>query len=492
MAFSARLLLSTVGMALAIPGCASNGGGNDGGGEESASTGPGAGTDSAATTTGLNTMTSSPGTTTGDASGSGPADGTATTTGSGTSDGGSSGGNTEGSSSDGSVSPPCPYDPVAGDPEMNFVSIASGFTSRVTHVAGDPTQPDRLFVVQQAGLISVLEPGQDTAPDTPILNIADQVINMNEQGLLSIAFHPDYPDDPRFYIYYAAEPDGRSRIAEYFIDPAELTPIDPDSGTTILEVYNGTGIHYGGMIAFDSAGWLMIGLGDGADDMAVYDTHAIHSRFIRIGVEPDGTPDDPIVCGACPEFGPFDYTIPDDNPFVEDPDYAPEIWAEGVRNPWRWYFHPTTGDIYVGDVGNDYWEEVSLVRPGNHYGWPYLEGNHCAAIQNCDTTAAPNQPNDIGVIAPLIEYDHAPACAVIVGPIYNSCEVPAWQGLHFRADFCAPGVSALRFEDETLTDLGVIDASNLAAAGSGTNAWGEVFFTGGMFGDEIFKLVPVR
>jgi glucose/arabinose dehydrogenase len=413
------------------------------------------------------------------------ADGTVST------DGGGSSTSDDGNSDDG-VAPPCPYEPVEGEPEFLFEVVGYGFPSLPVQVVGDPTTPDRLFVPTQFGQIYVLEPGEAEAPAEPILDIGSDVRVFNEGALCSMVFHPDYPSDPRIFVYYAAQPDGRSRIEEFVIDPDTLAPIDPDSGTTLLELHNDTGSHYGGMMHFDDDDWLMVSIGDGADSVSPGDPMALHSKFIRIGVDPDGTPDNPIACAGCPQFGPFDYTIPPDNPMVNDPGAAPEVWAMGFRNPWRWYFDRDTGDIFAGDVGLESWEEMSLVRPGNHYGWSNLEGNHCAEQGNCDLSAGPNEMNSDGFIAPLVDYPHDPGCAVIAGPKYESCEVPAWNGIIFYGDLCSSGISALRWENEQLNDLGLVFPQNIGPRGSGTNAWGDVFFTGGLFAGEIYRLRPAR
>ena len=385
--------------------------------------------------------------------------------------------------------PPCPYTPVEGDPPFNFELIGYGFSEPVMAL-GDPTTPDRLFVLQQFGAIKILEPGEQEAPVDDFLLLS--VLGGGERGLLGMAFHPDYPADPRFYVYYTAPDDGRSRIEEYMVDPDDSNRADPDSARIILELYQGNATHHGGSIAFDEDGYLIIGLGDGAESSAPRDTGVLHSKFIRIGVEPDGTADNPLACQGCPQFGPFDYTVPSDNPFVNDPAYAPEIWAMGFRNPWRWWADAQTGEIYAGDVGGDAWEEVDLVVAGGDYGWSALEGNNCFAQANCDTSAAPNQPNADGMIAPLVHYEHGVRCAVIGGAVYRSCEVPAWQGTYFHGDYCSGEISALRFDGQTVEDLGIVVPENLAPLGSGYNAWGDVYFTGGMFHGELYRLTPAR
>jgi glucose/arabinose dehydrogenase len=409
--------------------------------------------------------------------------------GSGSSDSGD--GSESGSSDDGNVAPPCPYEPVEGEPAFHFEEIGHGFLAPV-QIVGEPTAPDRLFVVQQFGEIKILEPGQEMAPADNFLEV--DTLAGGERGLLSMAFHPDYPDDQRFYVYYTVPGDGRSRIEEYRFDADDPNHADVSSARIILEVFQGTASHHGGMMHFDEDGWLIIGFGDGADSTSPNDMGVIHSKFIRIGVEEDGTLDNPLACQGCETYGPFDYTIPPDNPHLGDDTYAPEIWTAGFRNPWRWYTDPETGFTYVGDVGNETYEEVSVIEPGQHYGWAGLEGNHCGNDPGCDATADPGQANADGFIAPLVDYAHVgdSPCAVVGGPVYRSCEVPAWQGIYFYGDYCGGWVRALRWDGAVVDDLGTVWPTNIRPFGSGTNAWGEVFFVGGVFSGELYKLQPAR
>ncbi|MBK6921489.1 MAG: PQQ-dependent sugar dehydrogenase [Deltaproteobacteria bacterium] len=383
---------------------------------------------------------------------------------------------------------PCPYEPVEGEPAVSLQLVANGFDRPVLAI-GHPTEPDRLFVAEQGGTVRILEPGETSAPadtflDIPV-NCATTTTIGCEQGLLGFAFHPDFPTDPRVYVAYS--PPGvnpPTRVSEFML--ADDSHVDPDSQRVVIEAGQPFGNHNGGMIAFGPDGYLYFGTGDGGDG---YDTAqtgmnpgVILAKILRIDVEPDGMPDNPVACidaaGVnCPDLGPFDYTIPADNPFVDDGNFAPEVWAWGFRNPWRFSFDADNGDLWVGDVGQDEWEEIDIAVAGRHYGWSAMEGNHCENDPGCDASAGPNQPNDDEQYAPIFEYHHQPGCSIAGGAVYRSCEVPAWQGIYVYGDFCSRDVYGLRWDGTTPTDLGSLLDTGELVLGSGWNTYGDVFIT---------------
>jgi glucose/arabinose dehydrogenase len=403
---------------------------------------------------------------------------------------------------------PCPYRPVDGEPTLGLEQVGSGF-DRPVFAIGHPTEPDRLFVVEQGGAIRILEPGMTTAPDDAFaqLNVAcagNGTLGC-EMGMFSMAFHPDFPADPRVYVAYS--PGGQAlpptRVAELTLAEGDPNHVGPDVNV-ILDAAQPFGNHNGGQIAFGPDRMLYIGLGDGGDGfdtaMTGRDPGVILAKILRIDPEPDGEPDEPIAClGLCAMPGPFDYTIPEDNPFVDDAAFAPETYAWGFRNPWRFSFDADDGTLWVGDVGQDQWEEIDTVIAGGDYGWSALEGNHCENDVGCDTSAAPNQPNGAGQIAPLFEYPHGngptQGCSVTGGAVYRSCEVPAWDGIYLYGDYCTPQIRGLRADG---TDLGVLADSDVRVLGYGTNAHGDVFFTtadtivNGPNGDGIvYRVAPL-
>lgn len=416
---------------------------------------------------------------------------------------------TTGDSDDTTGVPACPYDVVEGNPAFAWELVADNF-DRPMMAIGDPVQPDRLFVVEQGGAVKILEPGMSSAPAENFLEVnsvgAGATMVGNEAGTLGFAFHPDWPSDGRVYISYNP-PGGNTRIAEYQVDATDGSVADPGSARTILELDQPAGNHNGGMIMFGPDGYLYIGLGDGGGGGDQYNTsrnaNQVLSKMLRIGVEPDGSPDDPEACNACQSQGPFDYTIPPDNPGVDGtrPGWAPEIFAMGLRNPWRFAMDPENGDIYVADVGQGAWEEVDIVTRGGDYGWNDMEGNHCYGGGGCDAGGGPNTENADGQIIPIYEYgsnDGPGDCASITGgAVYRSCQVPDWDGVYVFGEYCHEFTRALRWDGTSTEYLGPVPNNEEPVTGNGFNAWGDVYMTtagsnpyGPIGNGKVYRLAP--
>lgn len=390
----------------------------------------------------------------------------------------------------GPVVPPCPYEPVDAPTGWTLEVVAEDVDEPM-FAMGHPTEPDRLFVLERAGTIVMIEPGTTTPADPEILTI-DDVENGGESGLFGLAFHPDFPDDPRIYVNYVAPDPRRTKIVEYTLDPANGYVADPLSARIVLEIHQPEFNHNGGSIAFDHDGYLIIGMGDGGTQSTSRVNDILLAKFLRIGVEPDDSPDDTPACDGCPTYGPFDYTIPPDNPFVGQPEYAPEIYAMGFRNPWRWTIDVVTGDLWVGDVGQSAWEEVDFVEAGRDYGWNAMEGFHCYS-GDCDDGLAPNAVNADGLSMPLFETSQDGGdCSVIAGGVYRSCEVPDWDGIFMFSDYCNADVRGLRWDGATLESLGGLIEPDNGITGNGWNNWGDVYFTGGSVVGRVWRVVPTR
>lgn len=390
----------------------------------------------------------------------------------------------------GPVVPPCPYEPVDAPTGWTLEVVAEDVDEPM-FAMGHPTEPDRLFVLERSGTIVMIEPGTTTPAEPEILTI-DDVENGGESGLFGLAFHPDFPDDPRFYVNYVAPDPRRTKIVEYTVDPRNGWVADPLSARIVLEIYQPEYHHNGGGLAFDHDGWLIIGMGDGGTQSTSRVTDILQSKFLRIGVEPDDSPDDTPACDGCPTYGPFDYTIPPDNPFVGQAEYAPEIYAMGFRNPWRWTIDVVTGDVWVGDVGQGDWEEVDFVEPGRDYGWNAMEGFHCYA-GDCDEGLAPNAVNADGQSMPLFETSQDGGdCSVIAGGVYRSCEVPDWDGIFMFSDYCNADIRGLRWDGVDVESLGVLHDPANGITGNGWNNWGDVYFTGGSVVGRVWRVVPTQ
>lgn len=331
----------------------------------------------------------------------------------------------------------------------------------VTAPAGD----DRIFIVAQDGLIYIFD-GDLVAE--PFLDIrADVDSGGLEQGLLGLAFHPAYADNGRIFVHYTNN-NGDTQVVEYAA--VSNTSADPASARTLLEVDQPAANHNGGMIQFGPDGYLYVGLGDGgaANDRFGNGqrTDTLLATILRLDVN-----------GGDP------YAIPPDNPFITGGG-APEVWAYGLRNPWRFAFDFAGGTLTIGDVGQDSREEVNVVsadRGGLNYGWPEAEGDLCLAT-DCST-----------FVAPALTYDHGVGCSVTGGFVYRGDAIPELEGHYFYSDWCAGWIRSFRWTGAEATDLRDW-TQDLGLVGQvtsfGHDAAGELYVTTG--DGSVLKLVPVR
>lgn len=336
--------------------------------------------------------------------------------------------------------------PGSGAPALQLVSDNLSSPIFVTAPPGDTT---RLFVVEQGGRIRVFH--HDTLLATAFLNIARHIRAGGEQGLLSLAFHPSYAQNGRFYVYFT-NPAGDIRIVRYLVT-ADPDIADSTSGDTVLAVvHQPYGNHNGGLVAFGPDGNLYTGLGDGGSggDPAGngQNRKALLGKILRLDVDA-GSP----------------YAIPSNNPFVGDTGARGEIWLYGVRNPWRFSFDRQTGDLYIGDVGQNAWEEVDVLAAGatggGNYGWNAMEGRHCYAASSCPVT---------GLILPVLEYGHGEGCSVTGGYVSRDSAVPDLLGLYLYGDYCGGWVRSFRYAGGQATDPH--DWPALAVSG-GLSSFGE-------------------
>ncbi|MEM7159043.1 MAG: PQQ-dependent sugar dehydrogenase [Myxococcota bacterium] len=381
----------------------------------------------------------------------------------------------------------CPYTEVEGQPAVGLQEIANGFDRPVIAI-GHPTEPDRIFVAEQGGTVRILEPGETSAPAGTFLDIGVSSQNFigAEFGLLGFALHPNFPEDGRVYVNFnppaGSAAELRTRVSEFTVDAGNPNQVDPSSERIIIDLDQPEANHNGGMIMFGADGYLYIGMGDGGGQNnqfgAARNTSVLQSKILRIDVEPDGNDDNPEACAGCAVHGPFDYTIPADNPFVGNAAFAPEIYAWGARNPWRFAQDPETGLIYMGDVGQNQIEEITLINAGADLGWDSMEGTDCFDDPGCDQSAGPNEVNADGITMPIFEYNHTQGrCSVTGLSVYRSCEVPAWDGVYFYADYCSGDMYAMVWDGTSTTDLGNVLSTNEHVVGNGWNAYGDVLVT---------------
>ena len=313
-------------------------------------------------------------------------------------------------------------EPVAAS--IRLVPVLTGLDSPV-FVASARDGSNRLFVVEQGGVIKVLQPG-DTAP-TVFLDITSRVLSGGEQGLLGLTFHPQFSSNHRFFVDYTRRPDGATVIAGY-----QTSPGDPNiaqlTETVLLVIPQPFANHNGGMVEFGPDGFLYVGMGDGGSgndpgNRAQAITELL-GKILRIDVDHPN--------------GPQPYSSPASNPFFGSAAGADEIYAYGLRNPFRFSFDRATGDLYAADVGEDAVEEIDIITRGGNYGWRIWEGTLC-------TGNDPGLCDPAGFIFPVTEYRHTGSrCAVIGGSVYRGVHSSLPVGSYVYGDLCSGEVFVLR------------------------------------------------
>jgi glucose/arabinose dehydrogenase len=372
--------------------------------------------------------------------------------------------------------PGCSHTPTSnGGPDTGTVAVglervATGL-GPLTYLTAAPGDTSRLFLVEQSGRIRIVENGVLLA--TPFLDIHSLVSTGGEQGLLGMAFYPDYATSGRFIVSYTSpagsQPGGTSVLARYTVSA------DPDVANTspdrvLLTVDQPYSNHNGGMITFGPDGFLYFGLGDGGS-----------------GGDPNGTGQDRTdLLGSMLRLdvsGAGGYTIPATNPYATSGTFAHELWNYGLRNPWRFSFDRASGDLYIGDVGQDRVEEVDVAPAssggGENYGWNQVEGNKCYT-SGCNLSL---------YVAPVSTYTHADGCAVIGGYVYRGSAIPALAGTYFYTDECGGWMRSFKWAGGAATQpLSWPALSTSGPQSFGQDARGELYVVTG--GGEAFRIVP--
>jgi len=309
-------------------------------------------------------------------------------------------------------------------PSIRLAPLVTAGLERPLFLAHAGDRSGRLFVVEQSGTIRIIDQG--VLRKAPFLDVRDRVATDGpERGLLGLAFHPDYRLNGRFFVNYTRQSDGATVVAEYRRGGAPNAASRDER--VLMVVMQPESNHNGGMVAFGPDGYLYAGLGDGggAGDPSnrAQNPNELLGKILRIDVD-HGDP----------------YAIPADNPFAKEGG-RPEIYAVGLRNPWRFSFDFDTAELWVADVGQKKWEEVDLVTRGGNYGWRVMEGFHCFnPAVSCRTR---------GLAAPVMEYGHEEGrCSIIGGYVYRGRAVPALRGAYVSGDFCSGEIFAFRQSDE--------------------------------------------
>ena len=347
------------------------------------------------------------------------------------------------------------------------------FLSGMVAMAYPDDDTNRLFVALQPGRIVVFA-GERTAPSTDLfLDITDKVSDQGrEEGLLGLAFDPRYRDNAYFYVYYSAAGPRRSVVSRFSADGNDPSVADPDSERIILEVEQPYANHNGGQLVFGPEGYLYVGLGDGGSRADPHgngqDPSTLLGSILRIDVSAIDSE------GA--------YSIPPDNPFVGLAHQGRgEIWAYGLRNPWRFTFDRLTGDLWAADVGQNLFEEVDIMEAGRNYGWSIMEGFSCfqSSEEACDTS---------GLTMPIVDYGHEDGCSVTGGYVYRGSRLPSLYGAYVYGDFCSGKIWALRYDGSRVTEHMQIADSRLQIASFGEDQSGELYILA--FDEKIYRLAP--
>jgi len=349
--------------------------------------------------------------------------------------------------------------PPPGTDSLALIPVAQSLTNPV-YLAAPPGDVNRLFVVEQPGRIRVVQNG--TLLQAPFLDIANRVSYGGEQGLFSVAFHPSYASNGFFYVDYT-DVNGDTRVERYSVS-ADSNVADSATHTLILFVAQPYPNHNGGLVMFGPDGMFYIGMGDGGSggdpQNRAQNPDSLLGKLLRIDVN-TGT--------ATP------YNIPSGNPYAGGGGRG-EIWALGLRNPWRYAFDPPSGLLYTADVGQDMWEEVDVqpaATPGLNYGWRIMEGAHCYNPNPCSQT---------GLVLPAVEYDHSNGdCAVIGGFVYRGALSPALAGQYFYSDECGAWLRSFTYAGGAVAKQTnwAFDVSLGSVLSFGRDARGELYVLSG-------------
>lgn len=334
----------------------------------------------------------------------------------------------------------------------------------LSHPPGDDAV---LYALSQSGVIHRFAHRDDVASSSVVLDIRSRTLSSGEQGLLGLAFHPDFASNRLAYLYYSVASPARSRISRMRVETDGR--FDTDSEVTVLEINQPFSNHNGGHLAFGPDGFLYIGLGDGGSggdpEGHGQNTQTLLGSMLRIDVDNSS--------GGRP------YAIPADNPFADGNGGQPEIYAWGLRNPYRWSFDRLTGELWAGDVGQNAYEEISIIQRGGNYGWNRLEGTHCYPGDPCDSS---------GTVLPVAEYGRAAGRSVTGGVVYRGSAIPGLRGRYLFGDFVDRLVWAVDRDAGEVTAADAVLDAGFNISGFSEDADGEVFVLN--YGGSIHRVLP--
>ena len=359
--------------------------------------------------------------------------------------------------------------PSGADARLALLPVVEGL-SEIVFAAPPPGESDRLFLVTRTGTVRVFRPSERALLERPLLDFSGRVqANYAEVGMLGLAFHPDYAKNRFFYLHYIEPAEDGALSGDLIVAEFRTRADDPDLAEAeptreLLRIPQSTRSHKAGMLAFGTDGMLYVALGNGGEYLTSGDITDLKGKILRLDVA----------------VGSSGYRIPAGQPIT--PGARPEVWAWGLRNPWRFSFDACTNDLYVADVGGELEEEISLApggRGGDNFGYPIREGTGCR-----DPAAGCDVPG--GATEPIASYGHALGCAIIGGYVYRGHDIPSLRGTYLYSDNCSGRFWALdasadrdasadasivprELTDEINPD-GITDISSFAQ-----DAWGELY-----------------
>lgn len=338
--------------------------------------------------------------------------------------------------------------------------------------AGD--QSNRLFVVEQRGVISVFQNSESAATKTTFLDIQSRVDDRgSEEGLLGLAFHPDFKNNGFFYVDYTASNPSRTIISRFRISQQNADQADANSEQIVLSFAQPYDNHNGGQLAFGPDGYLYIAVGDGGsggDPQANGQNRStLLGSILRIDIDNQANGNN--------------YAIPPDNPFAgNNQGYKEEIYAYGLRNPWRFSFDPDNSRLWAGDVGQNDYEEIDIIESGNNYGWNIMEGTHCySPSSGCDSS---------GLTMPVIDYSHSQGISVTGGHVYRGPTLDSLTGRYIYADFGSGRIWSLDYSDPDNPVNTQLLRADFPISSFGVDEQQELYICG--YNGKIYKLQAIN